>query len=161
MELGMKRLLCLVSIIVLLLVLPASRAAASVGDVDGDGTIDGYDAVLILRHDVGLITLEGPALTNADTSNDGEVDGYDAVLILRCDVGLISCEFGELVEGTVTDGSTPVPGAVVRLYNNNYSATTTTDENGYYSFSNVPPGTYFIVVSREGFVDQTKTVTVN
>jgi len=63
------------------------------GDVDGDSAIDGFDAVLVLRHDVGLSILTGSGLANADTDNSGDVDGYDAVLILRCDVGLIDCTF--------------------------------------------------------------------
>ena len=66
---------------------------ALMGDVDGDGAVDGFDAVLILRHDVGLATLSAEQLINADTDASGEVDGYDAVLVLRCDVGLTDCGF--------------------------------------------------------------------
>jgi Tol biopolymer transport system component len=72
-------------------------ASAVVGDVNGDNVIDGYDAVLILRYDVGLSILSPTQIASADTSGDSVVDGYDAVLILRCDVGLISCDFGPVV----------------------------------------------------------------
>ena len=90
----MKRIGSLQSVTLFFVIVFQTSILALVGDVDGSGDIDGYDAVLILRHDVGLSTLTGTDLTNADTDRSGDVDGYDAVLILRCDVGLIECDFG-------------------------------------------------------------------
>jgi len=79
-------LLCVFAVIIF----PAVRApATATGDIDGDGSVDGYDAVVILRYDVGLAELNPSQMAVADTSGDGEVDGYDAVLILRYDVGLL------------------------------------------------------------------------
>jgi gingipain R len=53
------------------------------GDVDGNGTLTMYDAVLILRHSTGGNQLTGQALLNADLNGDGNVTMYDAVLLLR------------------------------------------------------------------------------
>ncbi len=64
-----------------------------IGDVNGDDKIDVVDAILVLRHIVGLINLEteyGPgALVRAKMSGGiGEPNVGDAILILRHIVGL-------------------------------------------------------------------------
>lgn len=59
------------------------------GDADCNGTIDGMDALLVMRHTIGLIQLEGQGLVNADYNQDGRVDGSDALAILRKSMGLI------------------------------------------------------------------------
>lgn len=59
------------------------------GDVDGNGLINAADAVLVLRHDAGLILLTAQQLAVADVSQDGVVNASDAVQILRFDAGLI------------------------------------------------------------------------
>ena len=53
------------------------------GDVDGNGILNMYDAVLILRHCTGGTQLTGQALLNADYNGDGNVAMYDAALLLR------------------------------------------------------------------------------
>ena len=53
------------------------------GDVDGNGILTMYDAVLILRHCSGGTQLTGQALLNADLSGDGNVAMYDVILLLR------------------------------------------------------------------------------
>ena len=67
-------------------------AAPSVtpGDVNGDGTIDAADAVMIQRYDSGLTTLTDEQLAAADVNADGLVDAADAVKIQRYDAGLIA-----------------------------------------------------------------------
>ena len=60
------------------------------GDVDGNGLINAADAVLVLRHDAGLIQLTAQQLAAADVSQDGVVNASDAVQILRYDAGLIT-----------------------------------------------------------------------
>ncbi len=70
------------------------------------------------------------------------------------------------VEGTVTsvDGDT-LHGAQVRLYHSTdstiYDETAYTDEEGYYSFSEVPAGAYYLVVyGGNGYITQTQAVVV-
>ncbi len=55
------------------------------GDINGDGLINPFDASLALRYDAALIS----AAPNGDVSNDGVVDSFDAYLILCYDAGLI------------------------------------------------------------------------
>ena len=60
------------------------------GDLNGDGTIDAGDAVIISRYDAGEITLTADQLKAGDINGDGVVDAGDAVIISRYDAGLIS-----------------------------------------------------------------------
>ncbi len=60
------------------------------GDVNGDGEIDFSDGILVLKYDVGLMTLNDEQKTVGDVNGDGEVDFADAILILKYDVGLIT-----------------------------------------------------------------------
>ena len=59
------------------------------GDANGDGVVDSYDATLIARYDVGLIDANGLNLAVCDVNEDGVVDSYDATLVARYDVGLL------------------------------------------------------------------------
>ncbi len=59
------------------------------GDVNGDGTVDAADAVLVQRYDAGMVTFSDTQLKAADVNSDGTVDAADAVLIMRFDAGLI------------------------------------------------------------------------
>ena len=59
------------------------------GDLNGDGTIDAGDAVIISRYDAGEITLTADQLKAGDVNGDGIVDAGDAVIISRYDAGLI------------------------------------------------------------------------
>jgi len=73
---------------------------------------------------------------------------------------------GETVEGVVKDSNGEVlQGARVRLYNATdstlYDETLTTDADGKYSFTNVTPGTYYLVVSGgNGYINQTEKITI-
>ena len=61
---------------------------------------------------------------------------------------------GSTVRGTVTDPNRAgVPGATVTLTNpdRNFTRTQTTNEDGAYVFTAVPPGTYRLEVSAQGF----------
>lgn len=57
------------------------------GDANNDGTVTAEDALLVLRHSMGIMQLSDEALENSDFNNDGSVDGSDALLILRFVMG--------------------------------------------------------------------------
>ena len=56
-----------------------------IGDVNHDGEITTYDALLIMRYALGLET-EGNELI-MDFNGDGCVDSLDALLVLRRSIG--------------------------------------------------------------------------
>lgn len=58
------------------------------GDVDGSGSVTVSDALLCLRCTMGILPLEGMALTAADVDQNGSIDVADALLILRFSMGL-------------------------------------------------------------------------
>ncbi|MBN2532509.1 MAG: hypothetical protein JXB88_06430, partial [Spirochaetales bacterium] len=59
------------------------------GDVNGDGTVDIVDALLVAQYYVGLDPA-GFIPGNADTNCDGNIDIVDALLIAQYYVGLIT-----------------------------------------------------------------------
>ena len=58
------------------------------GDCDGDQSVTATDAVLALRHAMGLTVLEGSAFLAGDMDANGAVSISDAVIILRMAMGL-------------------------------------------------------------------------
>ncbi|MBU1107530.1 MAG: carboxypeptidase-like regulatory domain-containing protein [Candidatus Riflebacteria bacterium] len=67
---------------------------------------------------------------------------------------------GTGIKGVLSDESTnlPISGALVELYNQStgiIAGSTTTDETGFYSILDLSPGTYYLVIEREGFAPQT------
>ncbi len=61
------------------------------GDVIGNGRVDIHDVIMLLRHIVGLESLDQEARARARVSStEGEPDIGDVILILRHIVGLIS-----------------------------------------------------------------------
>ncbi len=58
------------------------------GDVSMNGLIQAYDASLILKHAVEIITLNDLQKEVADVSNNGDISALDASLILQHVVGL-------------------------------------------------------------------------
>lgn len=58
------------------------------GDIDGNGTLDSADALMILRASLGLQNLGDKERKNADVNGDGTVDSGDALIVLRRAVGL-------------------------------------------------------------------------
>ena len=54
-----------------------------IGDINADSKINSADALLILRHAVGLTTLSGNLLISADWNGDGKVNSSDALEVLR------------------------------------------------------------------------------
>ncbi len=53
------------------------------GDVNGDGVVNSEDALMVLRHSVGLSLLPQEKLKYADINGDGAVDSSDAFGVLR------------------------------------------------------------------------------
>ena len=65
-----------------------SDIPAVMGDADGSGTLDTFDALTALRCALGLIDgIPNPAA--ADVDGDGEVTVIDALMILRAVIGII------------------------------------------------------------------------
>ncbi len=54
------------------------------GDADLNGTVNVTDALLVLRHAMGVTLLSGDALTVADYDLNGTVNVTDALFVLRC-----------------------------------------------------------------------------
>ncbi|NLI70908.1 MAG: copper amine oxidase [Firmicutes bacterium] len=67
---------------------PVAAEEMMAGDVSGDGVVNVFDAILVLRHVVGLGTLSDEEEARADLNGDGKVDVSDAIAILRHVVGL-------------------------------------------------------------------------
>lgn len=59
------------------------------GDVDANGSVEAADAILALRHAMGLIELTPEQLAAADMDGSGEVRIDDAIIILRTAMGLL------------------------------------------------------------------------
>jgi len=158
-----------IGVMVIFLMAASQAALATIGDVDGDGAIDGYDAVLILRSDVGLVELTTQQQTAADTSGDSTVDGYDAVLILRYDVDMIT-EFPNAgrvitvtttvmaptggvsrVAGRVVHARAAVTAAVVKIITANGTQYTMTDNgSGVYTATVSGLSGNFVIEARKG-----------
>lgn len=67
----------------------AALQNAELGDVSMNGTIQPYDASLILQHAVSNIVLNPAQQKVADVSKNESISSYDASLILQYNVGLI------------------------------------------------------------------------
>jgi hypothetical protein len=65
-------------------------ALLKLGDANGDGYVDAYDAALILKYSVGIITEDQLNLAALDVDGDTYVDAYDATLIQKYSVGSIT-----------------------------------------------------------------------
>lgn len=64
------------------------------------------------------------------------------------------------VSGVISDETTalPVSGALVELYDQTtgtLTGSTTTSETGFYSFTDIAPGTYYMVIERDGYDPKT------
>ncbi|MCH5279443.1 MAG: S8 family serine peptidase [Christensenellaceae bacterium] len=57
------------------------------GDINGNGVVEVADALLVMRHVLGLIELDDATLALADVDGDGTVRMVDALLILRMALG--------------------------------------------------------------------------
>ena len=60
------------------------------GDVNGDGEVTVADALMVLQHSVGKITLDETVLKNADVDGEEGITVTDALAILQASVGKIT-----------------------------------------------------------------------
>lgn len=67
---------------------PIPEIPLMMGDVNGDGTVDSTDALLLLRWTMELAELDEQQLSRGDVNGDGIADSSDALLILRMALGL-------------------------------------------------------------------------
>ena len=59
------------------------------GDIDHDGAVSEDDALQVLKHAVGLITLDEGSKQTADLDQDNDVTADDALMMLKIAAGLI------------------------------------------------------------------------
>ena len=59
------------------------------GDINYDGAVTAEDALLVMRHTMGLIELSGLEMWLADVNWDDKVDTEDALILLRYVMGVI------------------------------------------------------------------------
>lgn len=59
------------------------KPTRKLGDVNGDGVIDGFDMMAIKRHYLGGKQLTGIDFRAADVNKDGKADGFDMMAIKR------------------------------------------------------------------------------
>ena len=64
--------------------------AYTLGDADGDGFIDAFDASQVMKYSVGTISSEELNISALDVDGDGVVDAFDASLIQKYSVGVIN-----------------------------------------------------------------------
>ncbi len=67
-----------------------TEKGSKLGDVNGTGYVDSFDASLVLRYNVKLIELDINQQALGDVNGDGKASTADASMILRYDVGLIN-----------------------------------------------------------------------
>ena len=75
----------------------ASASDFEKGDVNRDGSVNAYDALLALRYSVGIGELDNEQLELADFDQDGIVTASDSLGILRYSIGLDK-EYDETLE---------------------------------------------------------------
>ncbi len=104
---------------------------------------------------------------------DGLVDensiGTDIIFITLNDTDLVNNNFGELMQTQIsghvwhdanndgfydTSSEAPIPGTLITLDGPTGSMQTTTDDTGYYAFTNLDPGTYTLRETQpDGYLD--------
>lgn len=67
----------------------ALTASYKLGDATKDHLINSQDALAILQHSTGIITLDSSQIKLADVNKDNTVNSYDALMVLQYTVGII------------------------------------------------------------------------
>lgn len=84
----MKKIIAVISAILMMSTLTIGAFAATTGDVNGDGVVNSLDALNVLQYVVG-IKVDDFNKTAADVNGDGKINSGDALKILQISVGLI------------------------------------------------------------------------
>lgn len=71
------------------IVIVENEESDTMGDVNGDKTVDSADALIVMRYSMGIGEIYEPNMPYADVNGDGVVDLADALLIIRYSMGLI------------------------------------------------------------------------
>ncbi len=71
------------------IVIVENEESDTMGDVNGDKTVDAADALIVMRYTMGIGEIYEPNMPYADVNGDGVVDLADALLIIRYSMGLI------------------------------------------------------------------------
>lgn len=82
----MKRIISLVTAVILAFCVCATAQAKTLGDVNGDNKANSTDALLVLKYSVGSSTNIDKAA--ADVNGDGKINSTDALTILQISVGI-------------------------------------------------------------------------
>ncbi|MBQ8228206.1 MAG: DUF4474 domain-containing protein [Clostridia bacterium] len=69
-------------------VLVSATSATKTGDVNGNDDVNSSDALLVLQHCTGLVTLNESWQVAADVNNDGKITASDALSILQIATGV-------------------------------------------------------------------------
>ncbi|MFQ3609950.1 MAG: carboxypeptidase regulatory-like domain-containing protein, partial [Fimbriimonadales bacterium] len=139
-----------------------ARVTATIGTITrADVTTDG----------TGAYSFEVPAGQYVITATaPGYAPGAQTVTVPSEDTITVDFALSKLPPGSISGrvvrrfGGAPEPGVLIEvLFNTAVVATTTTDSNGNYSLSSVPPGNYVVRPSKTGFtfIPATRTITVN
>lgn len=80
-------------------------AASLIGDLDNDGEITSYDALIVLQTVTGLNDMDIYGKITADSDFDGAVTSYDALSVLQYSTGIISSFSDAVSVGVNTDDS--------------------------------------------------------
>ena len=104
----MKKIIALISVVIMILCLSMTSYAAFLGDIDGSGKITASDARTILRISAKLDKLDDSKAVFADVNGDSKITASDARTVLR-----MSAKLGALQElstkVSVTEVTTVIP----------------------------------------------------
>ncbi|MBI3839668.1 MAG: hypothetical protein HY288_17240 [Planctomycetia bacterium] len=113
-----------------------------IGEIQPAGYLDGLDSPGTAG---GTAQNPGDMITGAVLTPGLDADDYDFGELLPASIsGQVHARRGDACD--VADGATPISGVVMQLLNaqGTIIATTTTDSQGDYQFSNLLPGTYSV-----------------